>query len=237
MRIGWYREVAVKSEASQHGRSLLIARARLVTMRRDLENQVRSMLKEYGLIFPRAIAAQFQRRITELSGEGHVLWPVLLPLHSVHGHVCRELDGVDCQVRQMARADETTQRLMKLRGVGVVTALTLRHTIDDPSRFRNAVSVGAYLGLTPRWKQSGGMDAIGHVSRWGDRLLRTYLFEAANVPLHRTRRWCALKAWGMRLAKRNSMKKAQVAVARKLAVILHCIWVDGTSFQWGKEPT
>lgn len=236
VRIGWYREVAVKSEASQRVRSLLIARARLVTMRRDIENQVRSMLKEYGLIFPRAIAAQFQRRVAELSGDGHVLWPVLLPLLSVHSHVCRELDGIDHQVRQMARADETTQRLMTVPGVGVVTALTFRHTIDDPSRFRNAASVGAYLGLTPRRKQSGEMDAIGHVSRWGDRLLRTYLFEAASVLLHRTRRWCALKAWGMRLAKRNGMKKAQVAVARKLAVILHCIWVDGTTFQWGKEP-
>jgi len=236
VRIGWYREVAVKSEASQRVRSLLIARARLVTMRRDIENQVRSMLKEFGLIFPRAIAAQFQRRVTELSGDGHVLWPVLLPLLSVHGHVCRELNGIDHQVRQMARADETTQRLMTVPGVGVVTALTFRHTIDDPSRFRNAASVGAYLGLTPRRKQSGEMDAIGHVSRWGDRLLRTYLFEAASVLLHRTRRWCALKAWGMRLAKRNGMKKAQVAVARKLAVILHCIWVDGTTFQWGKEP-
>lgn len=93
-----------------------------------------------------------------------------------------------------------------------------------------------YLGLTPRRKQSGETDTVGHVSRWGDRLLRTYLFEAASVLLHRTRRWCALKAWGLRLAKRNGMKKAQVAVARKLAVILHCIWVDGTSFQWGKEP-
>jgi len=205
-------------------------------MRRDIENQVRSMLKEYGLIFPRAIAAQFQRRVGELSGDGHVLWPVLLPLLSVHRHVCRELDGIDHQVRQMARADETTQRLMTVPVVGVVTALTFRHTIDDPSRFRNAASVGANLGLTPRRKQSGEMDAIGHVSRWGDRLLRTYLFEAASVLLHRTRRWCALKAWGMRLAKRNGMKKAQVAVARKLAVILHCIWVDGTTFQWGKEP-
>ena len=126
---------------------------------------------------------------------------------------------------------------MTVPGIGVVTALTFRHTIDDPSRFRNATSVGAYLGLTPRRKQSGEMDTVGQVSRWGDRLLRTYLFEAASVLLHRTRRWCALKAWGLRLAKRNGMKKAQVAVARKLAVILHCIWVDGTSFQWGKEPT
>ena len=123
-----------------------------MTMRRDLENQVRSILKECGLIFPSAITGQFQRRVGELTGEGHVLWPVLLPLLSVHGYVCRELEGLDHQVRQMARSDETTQRLMTVPDIGVVTALTFRHTIDDPSRFRNATSVGAYLGLTPRRK-------------------------------------------------------------------------------------
>lgn len=223
VRIGWYREVAVKSEASQQVRSLLIARSRLVTMRRDLENQIRSMLKECGLIFPRAIAAQFQRCVVDLTGEGHVLWTVLLPLLSVHGLVCRELEGLDRQIPQMAQADDTTKRVMTVPGIGVVIALTFRHTIDDPSRFRNATSVGAYLGLTPRRKQSGETDTVGQVSRWGDRLLRTDFFEAARVLLLRTKRWCSLKAWGLRLAKRNGMKKAQVAVARKLAVILHCI--------------
>lgn len=96
---------------------------------------------------------------------------------------------------------------MTVPGIGVVTALTFRHTIDDPSRFRSATSVGAYLGLTPRRKQSGETDTVGHVSRRGDRLLRTYLFEAASVLLHRMKRWCSLKAWGLRLAKRNGMKK------------------------------
>lgn len=236
VRIGWYREVTVKSEVSQQVRSLLVARSRLVAMRRDIENQVRSMLKECGLLFPRAIAGQFQRRVIELSGENHVLWPVLAPLLSVHNHVCHELEGFNRQIREMARTDETTRRLMTVPGIGVVTAMTFKHTIDDPSRFRTASSVGAYLGLTPRRKQSGEVDATGRVSRWGDRLLRTYLFEAASVLLHRTKRWCALKAWGLRLAKRNGMKKAQVAVARKLAITMHCIWVDGTSFEWGREP-
>jgi len=113
------------------------------------------MLKECGLIFPCAIARQFQRYVTELTGDGHLLWPVLLPLLSVHGNVCRELEGLDRRVRQMARADETTKRLITVPGVGVVTASTFRHTIDDPSRFQSATSVGAYLDLTPRRKQSG----------------------------------------------------------------------------------
>ena len=118
---------------------------------------------------------------------------------------------------------------MSVPGVGVVTALTFRHTIDDPSRFSSASKVGAYLGLTPRRKQSGETDITGKISRWGDRLLRTYLFEAASVLVHRTKKWSTLKAWGVRLIKRIGMKKAKVAIARKIAVILHCIWVDGTA--------
>jgi transposase len=135
---------------------------------------------------------------------------------------------------RMAKSDETTRRLMTVPGVGVVTALTFRHTIDDPSRFRSASTVGAYLGLTPRRNQSGETDTNGRISRWGDRLLRTYLFEAGSVLLHRTTKWSSLKAWGTKLAKRVGMKRAKVAIARKLAMILHCIWVDGTSFNWGQ---
>ncbi|WP_211246036.1 transposase [Cereibacter changlensis] len=122
-------------------------------------------------------------------------------------HVCRELEGLDARIRQLARADETTRRLMTVPGIGVVTALTFRHTIDDADRFRSAASVGAYLGLTPRRKQSGETDVNGKVSRWGDRLLRSHLYEAAAVMLHRTKRWCAQNAWGVRLARRVGMKK------------------------------
>jgi hypothetical protein len=110
---------------------------------------------------------------------------------------------------------------MTVRGVGVITALTFRHTIDDPSRFRSASKVGAYLGLTPRRNQSGDTDLNGRISGWGDRLLRTYLFEAATVLLYRTRKWSSLKTWGMKLAKRVGMKKAKVAIASRLPLILH----------------
>ncbi|MCK1719881.1 transposase [Bradyrhizobium sp. 141] len=153
---------------------------------------------------------------------------------SIHENVCQQQNKFDDQVRRLAKQDETTRRLMTVPGVGVVTALTFRHTIDDPSRFRSASTVGAYLGLTPRRNQSGETDTNGKISRWGDRLLRTSLFEAATVLLYRTKKWSCLKAWGIKLAKRIGMKKAKVAIARKIAVILHCIWVDGTSFQWGQ---
>ena len=124
---------------------------------------------------------------------------------------------------------------MTVPGIGVVTALTFRHTIDDPSRFRSAATVWRLSWPDAATKTIRGDRHNGRVSRWGDRLLRTYLFEAASVLLHRTKKWSSLKAWGMRLAKRIGMKKAKVAVARKIAVILHCIWVDGTTFEWGER--
>lgn len=235
VRIGWYREVKVKSEESQRIRAILVARSRLVSIRRDIENQVRSMIKEYGLLFRRAIGRQFRNQVIELMAEGHQLHAVIDPLLSIHEQVCREQTKFDEEVRRLARSDATTRRLMTVPGVGVITALAFRHTIDDPSRFRSASKVGAYLGLTPRRNQSGETDMNGRISRWGDRLLRTYLFEAATVLLHRTKKWSTLKAWGMKLAKRIGMKKAKVAIARKIAVILHCIWVDGTSFEWGQS--
>jgi transposase len=233
VRVGWYREVKVKSEESQRIRAILVARSRLVGIRRDIENQVRSMIKEYGLLFRRAIGLQFRKRVIELLGDDHQLRIVIEPLLAIHDHVCQQQSKFDDEVRRLAKADETTRRLMTVPGVGVITALTFRHTIDDPSRFRSASTVGAYLGLTPRRNQSGETDLNGRISRWGDRLLRAYLFEAATVLLHRTKKWSSLKEWGTKLAKRIGMKRAKVAIARKIAIILHCIWVDGTSFEWG----
>ena len=227
----WYRLAGIEKSRS---RARKVKRSRLVAIRRDIENQVRSLIKECGLLFPRAIGLQFRNLVRELLGEGHQLLGVIEPLLSVHENVCKQQGKFDDEVRRLAKSDETTRRLTTVPGVGVVTALTFRHTIDDPSRFRSASSVGASLGLTPRRNQSGQTDTNGKISLWGDRLLRSYLFEAATVLLYRTKKWSSLKAWGMKLAKRIGVKKAKVAIARKIAVILHCIWVDGTSFDWGQ---
>ena len=153
------------------------------------------MIKEYGLLFPRAIGQQFRKQVIELLGANHQLRAVIAPLLSIHEQVCRQQAAFDEEVRRLAKSDETVRRLMTVPGVGVVTALTFRYTIDDPSRFRSASTVGAYLGLTPRRNQSGETDTNGRISRWGDRLLRTYLFEAAPCSLHRTKKWSTLKAW------------------------------------------
>jgi transposase len=237
VRVGWYREVRVKSKESQMVRTLLVARSRLVAVRRDLQNQMRSMLAEVGQRMPRAVGHAFTSRINALLVDRPGLAGIIEHLLAVYEHVLSEQAQIDKKIRQIARADMTVRRLMTVPGVGVVTAMAYRHTIDDPARFASAQTVGAYLGLTPRRHQSGKTDLQGHVSKWGDRALRTYLYEAATVLLHRTKRWSKLKAWGERLAKRVGLKKAHVAVARKLAVILHCIWRDGTEFDWGQEPT
>ena len=127
---------------------------------------------------------------------------------------------------------------MTAPGVGPITALCFLVTIDDPTRFKKSRSVGAYVGLTTRRYASGEIDWTGRISKCGDAMLRSYLYEAANVLLTRVAKWSALKAWGMRLAKRSGLRKAKVAVARKLAVILHRMWIEGTEFNWhqGRLP-
>ena len=150
----------------------------------------------------------------------------------------RQIDDLDRKVMRLARSEPDVRRLMTVPGVGPITALCYLATIDDPTRFKKSRNVGAYLGLTTRRYASGEIDRTGRISKCGDALLRSYLYEAANVLLTRVAKWSALKAWGMRVAKRSSLTKAKVAVARKLAVILHRMWVDGTKFNWSaKEAT
>jgi len=234
VRTGWYREVAVKSFDSQLIRSLLTTRAQLVRMRVDLANQIRGVLKPFGLIAGKGGGQAFADRVRALVAGG--------PLQVVAEALLAAWQAVSSQVAiltrrliGMARQDQAVKRLMTTPGVGTIVALTYVSVIDQPERFAKSSSVGAYLGLTPRRFQSGEEDYTGHISRCGDRLLRTYLFEAAGIILHRVSRWSALKAWGTRLAKRIGSKKATVAVARKLAVILHRLLRDGTEFRWSAE--
>jgi len=143
--------------------------------------------------------------------------------------------ALDKEIRRFVRDDLTLRRFMTVPGVGPVTALAFRSTIDEPNRFKRARDVGPYLGLTPRRYQSGVTDRHGGISKCGDRFTRTCLYEAASVLLTKVQRWSPLKAWGTRLARRIGSKKARVAIARKIAVILRCIWTDGTEFWWTKE--
>ena len=149
--------------------------------------------------------------------------------------VSREIADLDRKLLSLTRGHQDSRRLMTVPGIGPITALAFCAAIDDPARFRRSRSVGAYFGLTPRRHASGEVDWSGRISKCGDTMVRSYLFEAAGVLLTRVPQWCALKAWGLRLVKRIGFKKAKVAVARKLAVILHRMWRDGTDFIWSTK--
>jgi transposase len=233
MQTGWYRQVQIKSPHSHAIRGLLNSRWLLVKVQRDLENQVRGLLKSSGLIIGRAKDGVFSGRTKALLAPHAELAAIALPLLEAREAIHQQLGQLERRVRQLAREHKQTSAFMTVPGVGPMTALAFLSTVDDPTRFRHARAVGAYVGLTPRRYASGEIDWTGRVSKCGDAMLRTYLFEAAGVLLTRVQKWCALKAWGLRLAKRSGMKKARTAVARKLAVILLHMWRDGSQFQWG----
>ena len=235
MQTGWFREVRVKDLDSHALKALLASRALLVKIKRDLENQVRGLLKNLGLVIGRATFNVFAARAEELIADRPQMVAAIRPLLDAREGIEQQIDQLDRKVLKLARNDVQVRRFMTVPGVGPITALCFKATIDDPARFRRSRSVGAYVGLTTRRHASGEVDWTGRISKCGDAMLRMYLFEAAGVLLTRVPKWSALKAWGMRLTKRNGLRKAKVAIARKLAVILHRMWVEGTEFNWSKK--
>jgi transposase len=235
MQTGWFKEVRVKDLDSHAVRALLASRALLVKIKRDLENQVRGLLKNLGLVIGRAKFNVFAVRAEELIEGRPELVAAVRPLLDARQAIEQQIDDLDRKVQKLARDNAQVRRFMSVPGVGPITALCFKATIDDPARFKRSRSVGAYVGLTTRRHASGELDWSGRISKCGDAMLRMYLFEAAGVLLTRVPKWSALKAWGTRLIKRNGLRKAKVAVARKLAVILHRMWIDGTEFNWSKK--
>jgi transposase len=233
-RTGWYREVAAKRPETQRARSLLLARQQLVKQRRDLENQVRALLRGFGLAVGAVSRTRFEARISELAMREPLLDEALAPLLEVRRSLCLHIKALEGRIKTQAGASPACRRLMTVPGVGPMTALAFVTAIDEPGRFARSSSVGAYLGLTTRRHQSGAVDRAGRISKHGDRLARHMLYEAANALLTRVRKWSALKAWAVRLARRIGAKKARVALARKLSTVMHRIWVDGTEFRWTK---
>ena len=235
MQTGWYREVRVKALDSHAIKALLVSRALLVKIKRDIENQIRGLLKNLGLVIGRAKMNTFKTRAQELIEDKPALIAVVEPLLIAREAIAQQIADLDRKVMRLARNDAQVRRFMTTPGIGPITALCYLATIDDPTRFNKSRNVGAYIGLTTRRYASGETDWTGRISKCGDAMLRSYLFEAANVLLTRVAKWSALKAWGMRIAKRSGIRKAKVAVARKLAVILHRMWIDGTEFNWSSK--
>ena len=235
MRTGWYRAVHVKSPSCRSWRALLTARRIVLNKRRDVENGVRALLREAGLKVGTPSRKDFAARVRELTAEDRVLAGLAEALLTVIEVMTREIERLTRRVLDEVRVEPACRRLMTVPGVGPLTALAFRPTIDQPGRFRRSRDVGAHLGLTPRRYQSGETDVQGRISRCGDELARTALYEAAHSLLIRGTKWSTLRAWGMQVAKRRGMARARVAVARKLAVILHRMWADSSQFRWGKQ--
>lgn len=230
-RTGFCRPVAVKSEAAQMDRTVLKARQHLVRQRRDTENAIRGLLGAFGHRLPKGVG-KFAARVQAVLQTCPALTGIVGPLLEARTALIRCLDDLDGTVRERASQSPACRLLMTAPGVGPVTALAFAATIDDPARFAKSRSVGAYAGLTARRNQSGEMDWSGRISRHGDAMLRSLLFEAASSLLTVVRKAHPLKDWARRIRKRTSHKKACVALARKLAVILHKMLVSGEAFRW-----
>lgn len=236
MRAGLYRSVYVKSEAAHKLRLALTARQAALRQARQLQGKVRGDLKPFGIRLGKVGAGGFAGRVKVLLAGRADLWTLVAPLIAARAALLEQVRVYDRMLRAFAMADPVCRLLMTAPGVGVLNALAYRAAIETPERFRRSADVPAALGLTPRIDQSGEVERCGAITKAGDPLLRSLLFEAANALLTRTRSWCALKRWGIAVAKRRGMNRARVAVARRLAIILHRMWRDGTEFRWNSEP-
>jgi transposase len=231
MRLGWFRPVHCKSISAQETRALLTARKLVQSKLRDVENSLRGILRGFGLKVGKTTEREFAGRIEELvAGHPH-LQTIAKALLAVRAVLRRQFAAFEKQARKTARSDARTRLLMSTPAVGPIVALTYASAIDDPARFKSSKQVGAHFGLTPKKYQSGETDYTGRISKIGDGSVRTALYEAAHVMLIKPLKGCSqLKSWAMRIARRAGMSKAKVALARRLAVIMHRMLADGTNF-------
>ncbi|CAN7723538.1 IS110 family transposase [Aminobacter sp. LjRoot7] len=230
LRMGWFRPVHCKSISAQELRALLSTRRALQKAALDIEQSLRGILRNFGLKLGPISKGRYEERICELVSGNSMLEATSMAVLRARDKLRRELTSIERQLRDRARQDEACRFMMTMPGVGAVVALTFRAAIDDPGRFRSSRAVGPWAGLTPRREQSGESDVVGHITKAGDATLRTALFNAATVLMHRAKP-CWLKAWGMQVAKRRGQKRATVAVARRIGVVLHRMWTDGTDFR------
>lgn len=235
LQAGWYRTVHVKSQATHKLRALLRSRQMLVASRVDLDNHLRGILKAFGLKVGKVATGRLDERVRELVHGDDTLEQVVGAVLAVRHELLRRLDDLHRMVLATVKADPVCRLLMSVPGVGPVTSLAFRTAVEDPTRFGKSSLLGAHFGLTPRKYASGQTDRNGGISKCGDRMVRSLLCEAANVLLTRVQRWSWLKRWGVEVARRRGKIRAQVAVARRLAVILHRMWIDGTTFRWTRD--
>lgn len=236
LRAGWYSRVHVKSVESHHTRALLTSRKVMQRKCIDLENELRGILKVFGVKLPMRLSrGAFDLAVRETIEGDPALSHALLPMLQARQALFDTFLELDRRVRRAAHQDAVCRRFMGVPGVGEITALSFKAAVDDPARFKSSRTVGAHFGLTPRRFQSGEKDNPGRISHAGDGDVRATLYAAANAMLMRSIAWSSLKAWGVRLMKTKGRRRAIVAVARKIAVVLHRMWVDGSDFRRGSE--
>ena len=235
MRVGLFKPVHVKTLVAQEQRMLLTSRKLLQRKLLDLELDLRGTLRNFGLKVGVVSGSRYEARVRELVEGFPRLAAIAEPLLNVRRVMRQQFAVLHKMLLDTVRDDPVCRRLMTAPGVGAVVALTYRATVDQPQRFLHSRAVGAHVGLTPKRYQSGEIDYDGGVSKCGDAMLRTMLYEAAQVLLTHSGKWSWLKAWGMRVAQRRGMRRATVAVARRLAVVLHRMWVDGSEFRWRRD--
>jgi transposase len=223
---------AREDAGGQEIRALLTARRLLLAKLCDLETSLRGIPRGFGLKVGTITKLRFGSRIRELAAGQALLERVVDPVLRVHAVLRGEYAVLHHILLAAVRNDQVCRRLMTVPGVGAVVAMTFKSAIDQPERFQHSEAIGAHFGLTPRKHQSGEVDRTGRISKVGDAAVRAALYEAANILLTRAARWSRLKAWAMRVAQRRGLARAKVALARKLAVILHRIWVDRAEFRW-----
>jgi transposase len=235
LRAGLYQGVHVKDEEAHKRRLVLSARSMLGQARR-LQVKIRGDLKPFGIRLGKVGAGGFAARVKERLHERPDLMALVAPLLVMRAALLQQVRAYEREIKRSAAADPVCRRLMTTPGVGPITAFAYRATVDDPQRFARSSDVPALFGLVPRIDKSGEHEHIGSISKAGDTMMRSLLFEAANALLTRTRKSFALKRWGLKVAQRRGMNRARVAVARRLAVILHRMWIDGTDFRLQEKP-
>jgi transposase len=236
VRLGWFKTVHVKAPSAQETRVLLNGRQFLVDKLTGIENSMRAALRNFGLKMGQVSRRNWAARAQELAAGSPALETLVVSLLRVRDVLLQELRALDRKLIEAARTDPVVRMLMTAPGVGAIVALTFRSAVDDPTRFQRARDIGPWLGLTPSRYHSGRTDIVGHITKAGDAKLRTALYEAATTLIGRVVGWSSLKSWGVRLARRSGVKKARVAVARKLAVVLLTMWRSQAPFRWTGKP-
>ena len=232
LRTGWFSPVHMKSREAHGVRALLSTRKALLNKTIDLANEVRGLLKIFGVRLPKTVKhGSFDGIVRPMIEMDGVLAHALVPLLDARLVLYQHFLELDRRVKRAASHDDVCMRMMTVPGVGPIAALTFKAAVDDPARFRRSRTVAAHFGLTPRRYQSGEHDNPGRISKAGDRDVRATLYAAANALLMRTMAGSQIKSWGMRLIRTKGRRRAVVAVARKLAVLLHRMWTDGTEFR------